>query len=124
MKLAIKFSANFWLLVAVTMLFSCTHPVHAADKQVVFECDGERAIVTQHSTNPLILEVVRTKGIWMQVPDTKPRALVSFYNLDSGKVARIGKNYSDQYYLQFFKDVDYANAHQPERTLRCAIQKG
>lgn len=121
MKMAIKYSAIFWISFITLILYSCSHPVHAADKVAVFECAGERINVTQHNKNPLILSINRVKGTWMQIVADKPTAVVTFYNLDSGKVAKIGKNYAGQYYVQLYKDADYANAHQPERTLPCRL---
>ncbi|UCR74885.1 hypothetical protein Fifi44_00016 [Erwinia phage Fifi44] len=117
MKMVLKLSAMFWISFAILVVYGCSHPVHASMHQVTFECNGERLIFTQQDKNPILLEVVRTKGIWMQVPSDKPVQI--FYNLDSGKVAKVGKNYSGAYYVEFYKDTDYANAFKPERTLPC-----
>lgn len=121
MKMALKYSAIFWISFITLVLYSCSHPVHAADKAVVFECAGERINISQHNKNPLILSINRVKGTWMQIITDKPSAVTTFYNLDSGEVARIGKNYAGQYYVQLYKDADYANAHQPKRTLPCRL---
>lgn len=125
MKLAIKFCSGFWLIVIAVVLFSCSpHPVHAAPNKATFECSGEKITMSQQATNPIIMEIERDKGTWMQIPDNgNPKVNTTFYNLDSGKVAKIGKNYAGIYYLEFFKDVDYANAFKPERTLSCQIQR-
>lgn len=120
MKLAIKFCSGFWIVVLAIVLFSCSpQPVHAAPSEVTFECSGEKITMTQKGTNPIIMVIERDKGTWMQVPDNVRKPFTMFYNLDSGKVAKIGKNYAGIYYIEFFKDVEYAQAFKSERTLQC-----
>lgn len=124
MKLAFKFSAWFWIIVISAVVYSCSpNPAHAADKSATFDCTGERITMTQEGHNPVIMSIAREKGTWMQLPlnGTGPKTFTLFYNLDSGKVAKVGKNYAGVYHIEFFKDVDYANAFKPERVLKCQL---
>lgn len=123
MKMAIKYSAIFWTSLLVLIVYGCSHPVAAAERTLTFECNGERLVFNQHDKNPIILEVVRERGTWMQIPQDVNKTFQIFYNLDNGKVIKVGKNYAGNYYAEFFANADYANAFKPERTLSCRPTK-
>lgn len=119
MKLAIKLSASFWLLVASTVLLSCTHPVYAAPQVSTIECTGFRVTMTQtHKANPLSAVVSFEKGVFVEVPSDR-KEFIQFYNLDTGEILKFATNYQNRLFMSLYKSVDFYNAHKPYRELLC-----
>jgi len=87
-----------------------------------FDCSGRVISWQQVEKQPISMTIALDAGVYMEVPDESSLDEVTFYNLDTGKLATFSADYRNKIVMRIFKNVTNLNSRKPESSVYCNIK--